>query len=176
MFLFGRPGHWRSSYELAISALRILKERWKDQLHIITAGSWAVSTDPVGASIVDNLGLLDYKATPDLYRSCDAGLVLTMSRNPSYVTLEMMASGSLVVSNYNPAASWLLRHGENCLLAEPTAESLYHALEKGMLDRELRRRLADQAVADIREHHSDWEFEMENVYQYLCDPDGLLRT
>ncbi len=173
VFLFGRPGHWRSSYELAISALGILKARWKDQLHIITAGSWAVSTDPVGASIVDNLGLLDYKATPELYRSCDVGLVLTMSKNPSYVTLEMLASGSLVISNYNRAASWLLRDGENCLLTEPTAESLYHAIEKGLLDRELRRRLTDQAVADIRERHSDWEPEMEKVYQYLCDPDAL---
>jgi glycosyltransferase involved in cell wall biosynthesis len=176
LFLFGRPGHWRSCYELAMSALGILKGRWKDKLHIITAGSWAVSSDPVGASMVDNLGLLDYKATPDLYRSCDAGLVLTTSKNPSYVTLEMMASGSLVISNVNPAASWLLRDGENCLLAEPTAESLYQALEKGILDVELRKRLSDQAVADIREHHSDWEPEMERVYQYLGDPDALLMT
>jgi glycosyltransferase involved in cell wall biosynthesis len=176
LFLFGRPGHWRSCHELAMSALAALKVRWKDQLHIITAGSWAVSSDAVGASVVDNLGLLDYRATPDLYRSCDAGLVLTTSRNPSYVTLEIMASGSLLVSNRNPAASWLLRDGENCLLTEPTVESLSQALEKGMLDRELRRRLTNRAVADIREHHSDWEPEMEKVYQYLCDPDAQLTT
>ena len=78
-----------------------------------------------------------------------------------------------MISNYNRAASWLLRDGENCLLTEPTAESLHHAIEKGMLDRELRRRLTDQAVADIRERHSDWELEIEKVYQYLSDPDAL---
>jgi glycosyltransferase involved in cell wall biosynthesis len=85
----------------------------------------------------------------------------------------MMASGCLVVSNYNPAASWLLRDGENCLLAQPTAESLHQALERGLTDSELRERLTAQAVADIREHHSDWESEMEKTYQYLCHPDGL---
>ncbi|KKK47215.1 hypothetical protein LCGC14_3157440, partial [marine sediment metagenome] len=176
VFLFGRPGHWRSCYELAIAALKRLKEHWQGRLHIITAGSWANASDPVSASMLDNLGLLDYEATPDLYRRCDVGLVLTMSKNPSYVTLEMMACGTLLVSNYNPAASWLLRDGENCLLAEPTAESLYQALERGVLDRQLRKRLTAQAVADIKERHSDWEPEIEKVYQYLCDPDGLLRT
>jgi hypothetical protein len=44
---------------------------------------------------VENLGLLDYRQTADLYRTCHAGAVLMLTRHPSYIPLELMASGAL---------------------------------------------------------------------------------
>ena len=172
VFLYGRPGHWRNCYELAIAALRRLKQRMKRKVRIVTAGSWVGSSDSESAYLVDNLGLLDYKETATLYRQCDAGLTLSVSKHPSYLPFELMASGAVVVSNYNPSGFWLLHNEENCLLAEPTAESLCAALERALTDDALRDRLAKQAVADIQANFADWPTQINNVYRYLCDPEG----
>jgi len=172
VFLYGRPGHWRNCYELAIATLRRLKQRLKRKVRVVTAGSWVASGDSESAYLVDNLGLLDYKDTAELYRKCDVGLTLSVSKHPSYLPLELMASGALVVSNYNPSGFWLLHHEQNCLLAEPTAESLCAALERALTDDALRERLSRQAVADIRERHSDWPSQIDAVYRYICNPEG----
>lgn len=172
LFLYGRPGHWRNCYELAVAALRRLKQRLKRKVRIVTAGSWVGPGDSESEYLVQNLGLLDYSETAKLYRECDVGLTLSVSKHPSYLPLELMASGALVVSNLNPSGFWLLHDEQNCLLAEPTAESLCAALERALTDDALRDRLARQAVADIQANHSNWVAQMDNVYRYLCDPEG----
>jgi O-antigen biosynthesis protein len=168
VFLYGRPGHERNCYEIAAEALRRLKERFQDKVHIVTAGSWASSGK--SEDYLDHLGLLDYKETADLYRSCDIGLVLSVSKHPSYLPMQLMASGCLVVSNVNPSGKWILRSEENCLLAPPTAESIFLALERGLTDADLRVKLTHQALEDIRRGHSDWTPIMDDIYGYLCDP------
>lgn len=172
VFFYGRPGHPRNCYELAIEALRGLKEELKDQVRIVTAGAWSGADERTDTSFVETLGLLEYRKTAELYRGCDAGLVLSVSKHPSYLPMQLMASGSLVVSNVNPAGSWLLRHEENCLLAPPTADALREALVRGLLDRELRHRLTSRAITDIRESFSDWTAPMNDVYRFLCNPNG----
>ena len=172
VFFYGRPGHPRNCYELAIEALRGLKRELKDRVRIVTAGAWTGPDERSDASFVENLGLLEYRKTAELYRECDVGLVLSVSKHPSYLPMQLMASGALVVSNVNPAGSWLLRDEENCLLTAPTADALKEALMRGLLDSELRERLTTRAVSDIREGFSDWETPMNDVYRFMCDPDG----
>ena len=171
VFLYGRPGTWRNCWELAMSALRRLKQRSKKKIRVVTAGSWAPPPDSEGAYLIDNLGLLDYRDTAELYRTVDVGLTLSVSKHPSYLPLELMASGVLVVSNINTAGSWLLKDGENCLLSEPTAESLAHALETALNDDEMRERLSKNAVDYIRENFADWPSRIDAAYEYLCDPE-----
>jgi GT2 family glycosyltransferase/2-polyprenyl-3-methyl-5-hydroxy-6-metoxy-1,4-benzoquinol methylase len=174
VFMYGRPGHPRNCYELAVAALRRVKERLADRVRIVTAGSWAGGeTEPW----LDHLGLLDYRATADLYRRCDAGLVLSVSKHPTYIPLQLMACGALVVANDNPANGWLLRNQENCLLADPTAEVLAAALERGLLDDGLRATLTARATSNIEERHTDWAGEIERVYDFMRDPrDPSLAT
>src|ERR1035441_8673683 len=56
------------------------------------------------------------------------------TRHPSYLPLELMACGAAVVTNRNPYTGWLLRDGENCVLAETSpsalAESLFAHFER----------------------------------------------
>jgi GT2 family glycosyltransferase/2-polyprenyl-3-methyl-5-hydroxy-6-metoxy-1,4-benzoquinol methylase/glycosyltransferase involved in cell wall biosynthesis len=172
VFFYGRPGHPRNCYELAMEALRGLKRELKDRVRIVTAGAWSGADERTDTSFVENRGLLEYRKTAELYRRCDAGLVLSVSKHPSYLPMQLMASGSLVVSNVNPAGSWLLRDEENCLLAAPTADALQEALLRGLLDSELRRRLTSRAVTDIRDSFSDWTTPMNDVYRFLCNPNG----
>ncbi len=170
VFVYARPGHWRNCWELASGALLELKRRLGDRVHIVTAGARASSGDDDGA--MEHLGLLDYRATGDLYRRSDVGLALTVSRHPSYLPLELMASGVPVVAFDNPWGHWLLRDGDNSLLARRTVPGLADQLESLCTDAALRRRLAAQGLADIAAGHSDWDAALGGVYDWLCDPEG----
>ena len=170
VFVYARPGHWRNCWELASGALTELKRRMGDRVHIVTAGARASGGDDGGA--MEHLGLLDYRATGDLYRRSDVGLALTVSRHPSYLPLELMASGVPVVAFDNPWGHWLLRDEENSLLARRTVDSLVEHLERLCTDAELRGRLAAQGLADIAAGHADWDRALGGVYNWLCDPEG----
>jgi O-antigen biosynthesis protein len=170
VFLYARPGHWRNCWEMAAPALEELKARLGDRVRIVAAGAWAVGS---GAETeIKRLGLLDYRATGELYRNCDVGMALTVSRHPSYLPLELMACGVPVVAFDNPWGHWILRDGENSLLAKRTVDGLVHCLERLCVDTELRQRLSRQALADIAARHSDWDAALAGIYPYLCDPEG----
>jgi glycosyltransferase involved in cell wall biosynthesis len=171
VFLYARPGHFRNCWELASLALEELKARLGDKVRIITAGSWAAPGDLTSA--VEHLGLLDYRETGNVYRQCDIGMALTVSEHPSYLPLEFMACGVPVVAFDNPAGYWILRDGENALLARRSAEGLCNALERLVRDPELGRQLARQGVQDIAEAHGSWEKALAGIYGYLSNPEKL---
>lgn len=172
VFMYARPGHPRNCYELAIAALGRLKEQMGERLRVVTAGSWTTADGEI--PWLDRLGLLDYRETADLYRRCDAGLVLSVSKHPTYIPLQLMACGALVVANDNPANGWLLRTEENALLADPTAEALAATLERALVETDLRTELTKQAALDVQERFSDWAPQIDGVYDFLCHP-GLGR-
>ncbi|MEZ5268634.1 MAG: glycosyltransferase [Microthrixaceae bacterium] len=102
IFVYARPGHWRNCWEIAEPALHRLKERHGDNVHIVTAGSWATSADLGGG--IEHLGLMDVRSTGELYRRCDIGVALTVSEHPSYLPGELMACGVPVVAFDLPEA------------------------------------------------------------------------
>ena len=171
VFVYARPGHWRNCWELASPALEEVKRRVGDRVRILTAGSWAVP-EPEGLPPMRHLGLLDYRATGELYRHCDVGLSLTVSKHPSYLPLELMACGAAVVAFDNPWGHWLLRDGENSLLALQTVAGLAGAIERLVVDEDLRLRLASAGQATIKQSHGSWNTALAGIYPYLCDPEG----
>ncbi len=168
IFTYARPGHWRNCWELASQALRTVKRRLGEQVRIVTAGSWA-RPDDLGLGI-EHLGLLDYVETGSLYRSCDLGLVLTVSEHPSYLPLELLACGTPVVAFDNPAGDWILRHERNCLRTPRTVDGLVEAIERLSSDRPLRERLGRQGVDDVQARHGDWDAALGGIYHHLCGP------
>jgi GT2 family glycosyltransferase len=172
VFVYARPGHWRNCWELASLALQELKSHLGDRVRIVTAGSWARPED-VGTGI-QHLGLLDYRETGNLYRTCDVGVALTVSEHPSYLPLELMACGVPVVAFDNPAGYWLLRDGENCLLARRTVDGLSRQLERIVVDHELRASLAARGLRDIDESYASWDKSFSGIYEYLSNPEGVV--
>jgi GT2 family glycosyltransferase len=170
VFCYARPGHWRNCWELASGALTELKRRMGDGVQIVTAGARATG-DPADDAM-EHLGLLDYRATGDLYRRSDVGLALTVSRHPSYLPLELMACGVPVVAFDNPWGHWLLEDEENSLLSRRTVDSLADQLERLCRDAALRQRLAARGLADIAAGHGDWDTAVSGIYDWLCDPEG----
>jgi GT2 family glycosyltransferase/glycosyltransferase involved in cell wall biosynthesis len=177
LFVYARPGHWRNCWELASTALVMARERLGDRLRIVTAGSWAFDdSNPLEASAMRHLGMLEYRATGELYRASDIGLTLTVSAHPSYLPLEVMACGGAVIAFDNPNGHWLLRSGENCLLTEMSAASLAQAIVRLVEDEPLRTRLAKKGLAGIDQNLSDWPQALSGIYAYLCDPEGNAMT
>jgi O-antigen biosynthesis protein len=171
VFFYGRPNHWRNGFELGAIALRKLKEQLGTQVQIVSAGhAWNPAEFGL-EGIVEPLGLLSYHATTELYRTCDAGLVMMFTRHPSYLPFEFMASGCLVVTNLNHSTSWLLKDGQNCLLTLPTASCIADTLARGLQDHGLRQQITGRALEMIRRDYADWSGQVEQIYEYMRDPD-----
>jgi GT2 family glycosyltransferase/outer membrane murein-binding lipoprotein Lpp len=168
LFCYARPHHPRNCFELLGESLRMLKREMKERVRIITAGeTWNPASFGLDG-VVENLGLLDYRATGALYRACDAGTALMMTRHPSYLPLELMACGALVITNRNPDTAWLLRDGENCLLAEPTPSCLAQRLEQGLRDRDSAAAISARALAGIDREFSDWNVAVARILAYIA--------
>lgn len=103
LFYYARPGTPRNGFELAAASLSLLKKRYGSRIDIICAGAnWKPEDFGLG-NVIRNTGLLPYAETADLYRTCHVGLVMMMTKHPSYLPFELMACGCSVVSNINPA-------------------------------------------------------------------------
>ena len=165
VFFYARPSTDRNAFELGLAALKQLKRALGAGVEIICAGEhWRPEDFGVGGKI-NNLGVLPYEKTADLYRSCDVGLALMFTKHPSYLPLEMMACGMTVVTNNNPANLWLFDHGRNCLLAEPTVSCMAEQLEKAASDPTLRNRVGRSAAERLR--RTTWEEQVDQVYGSL---------
>ena len=167
LFYYARPGTPRNGFELAAAALRRLKARLGDKLEIDCAGADWRPQDYGLRGAVNALGMLPYRETAELYRRCHVGLVMMMTRHPSYLPLELMACGALVVSNRNDANRWLLRDGENCLLAPASATGLAQTLERALVDWASHAPLRERAQATVAARHADWSTELETAYGFI---------
>lgn len=167
IFAYARD-HFRNCWELVYAALSEIKRRHGDRVRIIAAGARYL---PADVEFLD-LGLMDYRATGALYRETDIGVTMQISRHPSYLPLELMASGVAMVAPDSAWFQWLFRDGENSLLTMRSVDDLVERIEALILDEELRRRIAAGGVETIDRHHADWDAALASVYDYLCDPDG----
>jgi GT2 family glycosyltransferase len=171
VFFYGRPGHARNAFELLSVAMQRVKERLGDRVRILSAGAEWDPAEYGLQGVVDNLGLLTYEESARVYRQIDLGVVMMLTRHPSYIPFELMASGALVVTNVNSWTSWLLRDHENCLLSNSTASAFAETIYKGLVDYEMRRRVIENALRLVRSRYSDWRGQMDKVYRWVCDPN-----
>ncbi len=167
VFFYGRPEHPRNAFELGAVSLRKLKRSMGKDVQIVAAGAEWKPADYGLEGVVENLGVLRYEATADLYRTCHAGLVMMFTRHPSYLPMELMACGSLVVTNHNAYTEWLLKDRENCLLTEASASAIAQTLELGLRDDSLRQSITTNAAEMVLSARSNWQGEMANIYAFM---------
>ncbi len=97
---------------------------------------------------------------------------MMLTRHPSYIPLELMACGCVPVTNVNTWTSWLLKDGENCLLAPATASGIAGTVERALLDAPLREKIRATALGMVRSEYLDWSTEAEHIFEYLQDPEA----
>jgi GT2 family glycosyltransferase/glycosyltransferase involved in cell wall biosynthesis len=171
LFCYARPNHPRNAFELIAAALRTVKERLGDYVRIVCAGDEWRPEEFNLAGIVENLGILDYRRTAQVYRESDAGVALMFTRHPSYIPFELMACGAMVIANRNHWTKWLLKDGENCLLSEASATCLADTIVRGLENDDERTRIVTTAGALIQDNHTDWTKQICRVYDFICDPE-----
>lgn len=169
ILFYARPESDRNAFEIGIEALRMLKNRHGDKVEIFIVGSSQLSFFRGHDNLMKNLGLISYRAMADLYRNCHAGLAMMLTPHPSLLPLEMMASGTATVQNYNTNNTWLLKHGVNCLLTEPTITCICEKFEQLMHDPSLRSHLAANGLKTISQY--SWEIEMDKVFNFISNPN-----
>lgn len=170
LFFYGRPENTRNAFELGIAALKRLKQRMGNRVRIVAAGHGWNTIDYGVEDVIENLGLLKYEETADLYRKCAVGLAMMATPHPSYLPFEFMATGCLSVGIYNPGTTWFYKHEQNCLLSEASTTCLTDTLERALREEKLRANIAQNALNDIRTHYSDWTPAMSRIYRFLCAP------
>lgn len=167
VFFYGRPGHPRNGFELGAQALKVLKKKLGDKVEIVTAGADWQPEEYGLKGIVNNLGRLKYEETGELYRSCDAGLVMMFTKHPSYLPFELMACGCAVVSNFNESTTWLLKDKDNCILSQTSATAIAENIENLLLNTDLRKKITTNAHKEIMNNHVNWEEKLEIVYNFM---------
>nr|WP_204262770.1 glycosyltransferase family 4 protein [Methylobacterium sp. BTF04] len=100
-------------------------------------------------------GYADYDTVPDLYRQADVFVSPTYAEGFSNTILEAMAAGLAVVSTHSVGVSDCLRDEENGLMVQPgDVVALADALARVITDEPLRRRLAEDGLAECRRVYS----------------------
>lgn len=163
---YGRPSTPRNAFGLGLAALRLVKQRYGERVEIVAAGEpWAPGELGV-EGVVENRGRLgSLEEIADLYRSCDVGLALMLTRHPSYQPFEFLASGVAPVSNRNPDTAWMLRDGENCLLARPLPSLLADQVGRLVENPGLRARLVEAGRAEVA--GISWGDQLEKVWNAM---------
>ncbi len=165
LFFYGRPQHERNAFDLAIATAKKAKAILGNRIEIVCAGSEWNPADFGLQGIVENLGLISYRETAELYRTCDFGLILMFTKHTSYLPLELMASGSIVITNYNETNTWLLKNGSNCIVVEPSPTYITEKLMHLMEHPELQKPIRENALKTIES--MNWEREMEKIYRFI---------
>lgn len=170
LFYYARPGTPRNGFELAAAALKKVKAKHGESVDIVCAGAGWNPTDFGLNDVVRTVGMLPYAATGDLYRSCHVGFVMMMTKHPSYLPFELMACGSLVVTNYNEANTWLLKDGDNCLLALPSASCLAQTLSFALENYAALGAIRKSATESILAGYGDWDKSFNDVSAFMFQP------
>lgn len=170
LFYYARPGTPRNAFELAAITLRLLKDKYGDAVDIICAGAGWDPKDFGLKGVVRNVGLLPYAETGNLYRNCHVGFVMMMTKHPSYLPFELMASGTIVVSNFNEANTWFLKDSENCLLSPPTASCLLDTLSYAIDQYDALAPMRKRATEDVLQDSGNWDVSLEHVADFILNP------
>jgi len=167
LFYYARPDTPRNCFEIAINALKIVKSTLGSDVEILCAGAnWDPNDFDLGDKITC-LGMLPFKKTAQLYKTVHVGLALMMTKHPSYLPFELMASGVLLVGLKNEACDWLLKDNINCLLSEPSVTCLSDKIIDALLNYDTYKDIMKNGVHTISSNHSSWSNSFNSVSQFL---------
>jgi O-antigen biosynthesis protein len=160
VFFYARPGTERRGLELGIFALSLVAQALPETQFVFAGMAeqdWKLPFTP------EYVGVLRLDQLSELYRGCDAALVLSHT-NLSLLPLELMASGCPVVSNRGPNVEWMLNEA-NCILCDPEPRPLAQAMIELLTDDRLRERLRGAGFAQT----TDWRLEAERLMNFFRD-------
>lgn len=162
IFFYARPNNPRNAFYLGIGIIKQLIDTYGSKIEIVTAGAeWNERKYGLGGNVT-NLGLIkSISEVADLYRTCDIGFVYMLTKHPSYQPFEFMASGMATVTNNNEDNVWMLKHEENCLLAEPSTTAMAEQIGRLIDDASLRARIVNGGLNSVK---NEWDWQTKIIW------------
>ncbi len=162
IFFYARPYTARREFEIGTMALDMVAKQIPN-MEVVMAGQ-PISDYPFGFKCIDK-GIMPPNQMSDVYSQCDMCLVLSAT-NMSLLPIEVMASGSVVVSDAGDNNTWELNE-QNAILTEDDpwdiAEKIIYYLNH------------KEELQPIREYGREyaegitWKEEMERICYFIRD-------
>lgn len=169
IIFYGRPQSPRNGFELGVTVLRRIKQKYDDQVEIFTVGSVWDEKKYNLQGIVKNIGFFkDLNELAATYRTCQIGLVFTFSKGFPLIGFEMMASGLALVTNASKANELVFQDKKNALLALPSASDVVEQLSALIDDRLLLKEISINGITAA--HNIDIETEARHIIDFLSKP------
>ena len=162
IFYYARPYTARREFEIGTMALDLVAKKIPN-LEVVMAGQ-KISDYPFGFKCIDK-GIMAPEEMSDVYSQCDMCLVLSAT-NMSLLPLEVMASGSVVVSDGGPNNTWEL-NDKNAILADDDPWDIADKLVYYLNHKE--------ELAPIRAYGREyaesitWKDEIERISRFMID-------
>lgn len=167
VFFYARPVTARRAFDLGFLALEELARRVPD-VEVVFAG-WDVSSYEIPFKHV-NAGSVRMKDLAYIYNQCDLCLVLSTT-NLSLMPLEIMASGSVVVSSRGANNEWFL-NDKNSILTSYDPVEIADKMEYYLNHADELESIRKQGYEDVID--TSWRDEAAKVYKVLMnDYEGL---
>jgi glycosyltransferase involved in cell wall biosynthesis len=162
-FFFGRPNHERNGFELGLPLLKAIKQAYPEAEFLTAGAPWKPAD--YGIDFVTNLGLLKIEETAELYKTCDYGLVLMFTPHTSYIPLELMSSGTILITNTNKYTKWLFENRKNSVYVDPIPYHLCQEIAFLENNPAAKQNIRAQAKKDIDQY--EWEKAFHVVDTFL---------
>lgn len=160
VFYYARPYTERRAFEMGILALEKLAEIVPD-LEVIFAGQQLVGYDL--KFTYQDMGILPLNRLCDVYSQCDMCLVLSMT-NLSLLPMEIMASGSVVVSNKGPNNEWLL-NDDNAIMVDSEPEEIAEVMAYYLNHKDELSSKRQKGIDYVQK--ITWQDEIAKVYDFM---------
>ena len=169
VFFYARPNMPRNAFELGLAGLSLLKNKYGNDIEVITAGAeWSEASYGLDGKFT-NLGKIPYDQVPKLYRSVDVGLMFMFSGHPGVTASELMASGCPVVVNDYDDVTWhdLYKHNETCLITLATASEVARNIERCLTDMKLRQKLIGGGIMRASSFYAGYDQSLSMAYDHI---------
>ncbi|MFA5179809.1 MAG: glycosyltransferase [Syntrophales bacterium] len=170
ILFYGRPSKSRNGFELMMAIARRLKERYGDDVEIVSAGeSYNLREMGLGKyeKYFKNMNVIPYDDLPQFYSQFHFAISFMFTKHPSYIPFELMASGSVMIVNRNIANTWLFQDKENCICTLPFGSSIIQSIDEVINNPDLYKQMAYNGYKTVK--YATWENELSKIYDFFED-------
>jgi glycosyltransferase involved in cell wall biosynthesis len=165
VLFYARPDAPRNAFSLCVAFSKALKRKYGEDVDIVCAGaSLSEGEKALFEGCCSFAGVVPYENLPEFYGSFHFVVSFMLTKHPSYLPFEAMACGCVPIVNLNEANLWLLKNGENCLMAQAAVTPLMEAFARG-LNPELYCEIVAEGHKTVRS--TSWESEMEKIAAFF---------
>ncbi len=165
VLFYARPDAPRNAFGLCVAFARTLKAKYGNDIELVCAGGrLSQGEKELFGGCCTFAGVVPYEELPEFYGAFHFLVSFMLSKHPSYLPFEAMACGCAAIVNQNEANLWLLKDGENCLMAQAAVQPMMDAFERG-LETQTYQRILSEGLRTVRS--TTWEGEMEKIAAFF---------